>query len=77
MARLFVGVDAHVLLVVPGTERTASCDLPDKLAELCRVERVAEGLKRGEELELGFVEVVERGEITSLENLYGMCLARE
>lgn len=42
MARLFVGINAHVLLVAPGAERTAPCDPPNKLAELCRVERVAE-----------------------------------
>jgi len=71
MARLFVGINAHVLFVPPGAERTASCDLPNKVAELCRVERVTEDPERGEELELALIEVVERGEIASLEDLWG------
>jgi len=71
MARLFVGINAHVLLVAPGTKRTTSCDLSNKLAEFCRVERVAEDLERGKELKLTFIEIVERGEIASLEGLSG------
>ena len=59
MARLFVGIHAHVLLVASGAERTAPCDPPNELAELRRVERIAEDLERGEELELAFIEVVE------------------
>lgn len=71
MARLFVGINAHVLLVAPGTKRTTSGDLANKLAERYRVEGVTEGLERGEELELAFIEVVERSEIASLEDLPG------
>jgi len=33
--------------------------LSNKFAEFCRVERVAEDLERGEELELALIEVVE------------------
>jgi len=72
MARLFVGINAHVLLIAPGAERAASCDPPNKLAELGRIERVAEDLEGGEELALGFIEVAERGEIASLEDLWGL-----
>ena len=63
------GVCVHGHVLLRARERTAACHGPHEGAELGRVERVAEGEEVGEERDLVFGEVVERGEVTSLVDL--------
>ena len=67
MTAFCVSVDGHVLFA--SRERSASRYGAHELSELFRVEGISECEQIGEEGKLGFVQIRERSEVSSLVNL--------